>query len=52
MKEKVKDAFYGIKGIVYSKTNSKNLHTKSTNSGWDKYIRFYIRRIFSSEISK
>ena len=26
------DAFYGIKGIIYSKTNSKDLHAKSTNS--------------------
>ena len=29
---RVKDTFQKTKGIIYSKTNSKNLHTKFTNS--------------------
>ena len=33
MARRVKNAFQETEGIVYSKTNSKNLHAKSTNSG-------------------
>jgi hypothetical protein len=50
--EKIKNTFWGVKRIIYSKTNFKDLYTKSTNNSQDKCIRFYIRRIFSSEISK
>ena len=32
MAERVKKTFYKTKGIIYSKTNSKDLYTKSTNS--------------------
>ena len=52
MVKKVKNAFQKTKRIVYSGTNSKDLHAKSTNSGRDRYIRFCIRRIFSSEVSR
>ena len=48
---RVKDAFLRIKGIIYSKTNFKDLYTKSTNSR-DRCIRFCIKYIFSLEISK
>ena len=50
--KKVKKAFQRIKGIIYSRTNSKDIHTKSTNSGRDRYIRFYIRHMFSLKISR
>ena len=32
MAKRAKDTFLEIKRIVYSKTNSKDLYTKSTNS--------------------
>ena len=32
MAGRVKDAFLKIKKIIYSRTNSKDLYTKSTNS--------------------
>ena len=32
MAERVKDTFKGIKRIIYSGTNFKDLYTKSTNS--------------------
>ena len=38
--------------MIYSKTNSKNLYTKSTNSSQNKCIKFCIRPIFSLEISR
>ena len=52
MAKRAIDAFYGIKGIIYSKTNFKDLYTKSTNSSWDRCIRFCIKCIFSLKISK
>ena len=52
MAERVKDTFQKIKGIIYSRTNFKDLHAKSTNSSQDRCIRFYIRHIFSLEISR
>ena len=33
MAKRIKDVFLEIKGIIYSRTNSKDLYTKSTNSG-------------------
>ena len=50
MAERVKEAFQGIKRIIYSKTNFKDLHAKFTNSSQDRCIRFYIRYIFSLKI--
>ena len=32
MARRAKDTFLGIKKITYSRTNSKDLHTKFTNS--------------------
>ena len=32
MVKRAKDTFSGIKGIIYSRTNFKDLHAKSTNS--------------------
>ena len=52
MVKRVKNTFQKIKKIIYSRTNSKNLYTKSTNSSQDRYIRFYIKRIFSLEVSR
>ena len=49
---RAKNTFQGIKRIVYSRTNSKNLHIKSTNSGQDRYIRFCIKCIFGLKISR
>ena len=50
--KRVKNAFQGTKRIVYSGTDSKNLYTKSTNSGWDRCIRLCIKYIFSLEVFK
>ena len=48
---KAKDTFLkNLKKFFYSGTDFKDLYTKSTNSSWDKYIRFYIKYIFNSEI--
>ena len=52
MAKRVKNTFQGTKRIVYSKTDSKLLHAKSTNSGQDRCIRFCIRRMFSLEVSR
>ena len=52
MAKRVKNVFQETKKIIYSGTNSKDLHTKSTNSSQDKYIKFCIRCIFSSEASR
>ena len=44
--------FKELKGIIYNKTNFKDLHAKSTNSSQDRYIRLCIKHIFSSETSR
>ena len=52
MVKRVKNTFQKTKRIVYSRTDFKDLYTRSTNSNRNRYIRFYIKYIFSLKVSR